>query len=261
MGTSSDRLFGSDLACTIRLDYGDYLREGMTGREARKQILEDWADELLDTAQDGPVVWLALAVTQWKYGRLEPRIKAKALKIIRQGADVDSFPPNSRKRRSNELNKLRQLLESPQPPEKRVRVHKPPKPLQKIEEHWKPGQVVAVRRDSGQYILLVTEGVEVDDFFGQIPWFLPLAWKGAKLPTAERIRKLRSIQFAMGAFPNKKGQPIPWERIDRLDVYLKPSRFVYASSDGVYCKAGLNCFRWREFDKFVKERQELSEIA
>jgi hypothetical protein len=253
MGTWSASLFGSDIACDVRADYGVYLRWGMTGRQATKQVLEDWADELMDTTQDGPVVWLALAVTQWKFGRLEPRVKAKALRIIREGADVEAFPPELRKRRRGVLEKVRAQLESPQPPEKRVRVTKPAEPLKKIERLWKPGQVVAFRRGSGRLVLLRTEVVFKDEYIGQIPHFVVLNWEGARLPSPERICKLRATEYVVGVYPNKKGEPVPWDRVERLDLVRDVTGIIVGDRDGVFCEIGFDDCCWNELDARLDE--------
>jgi hypothetical protein len=145
MGTTSADFHDSDIACLIRLEYPEHLRAGMSARQATKAILAAWAEELADETQDGVVVWLALAQIQWKYGRLEQRVKTKALQCIQRGGDVESFPPNLQKRRTKVLEKIRVQLESPPPPEKPVRIKKP---VQSIRGHdqdlWKVGQVVAV---------------------------------------------------------------------------------------------------------------------
>ena len=255
MGTHGTGLFQCDLAATIRADYPTYLRAGMTGRRATNQVLVDWADELEDEFQDGPVVWLALAVTQWNYGRLEPRVKRNALKAIKKGADVETFPPNLRPQRVKELEKIRRIIESPQPPEKPVRIRTPPKPLKKIEQHWQSGQVVAYRLNSGEYVLLATQGICLHDYMGQLPQFLMLKWRGKRIPSAKRIAKLRPIKFAMGGYPNLKGEPIPWDRIERLDAVHEPIGYMKVSDDGVYCAGGLHDFRWKEFEKFLGENE------
>jgi hypothetical protein len=120
MGVSSTGLFADDVACEIRDDYIARLRSGLTGRQATKELLADRSEELADD-DDGPVIWLALAVTQWKYGRLEPRVKSRALNIIKTGKGLARWrelsDPALVKQRQRILDKLRTQLESPQPEE------------------------------------------------------------------------------------------------------------------------------------------------
>lgn len=64
-----------------------------------------------------PVLWLALAATQWKCGRLEPHVLQQALEAIDSGSDLASWDAGSRdqKKRQAVLQKLRAQLVSPQP--------------------------------------------------------------------------------------------------------------------------------------------------
>ena len=50
------------------------------------QLKKTWAEEIADV-DDGPVFWLALAATQWEYGRLDTSVKSKALKVIEKNKD------------------------------------------------------------------------------------------------------------------------------------------------------------------------------
>jgi hypothetical protein len=211
MGTWSTSLFGGDIACDVRENYVAYLKMGLSGRQATKQILEDYGDELSDTVQDGPVVWLALAAIQWKYGRLEPKVKAKALKIINGGGDLAA---------------------------------------------WTTGQIVAFRRDSGRIVLMLTEGVTVHDYMGQIPQFVLLKWEGMKIPSPEKIRKLRIIEYLLGVMPNHKDSSIPWERIQRLNVKRSPSGIASIDADGVFCEKGSDECHWNELDSAIDDAYE-----
>lgn len=189
---------------------------------------------------------MALAVTQWQYGRLEPRVKAKAVKMIKNGGDMDAYPSAQQARRKNVLEKVRLRLESPQPPEKPVRIIKPPEPLKKIERLWKRGQVVAFRRASGRFVLLLTEFVDEDKYWGQTPYFVLLNWEATKLPSPERIRKLRATSYVVSVHPNKKGEPVPWDRVQRLEVVRDVTGIVLGDRVGVFCPAGMDACQWKE---------------
>lgn len=71
---------------------------------------------------EGPVFWLALAATQWKTGRLEDAVKAKALDIIDNDVGLhvreEAGAAQLRKRKAV-LRTLREQLTSPQPPRRR----------------------------------------------------------------------------------------------------------------------------------------------
>jgi len=238
----------NEIARDVYNEYLDSLKCGLSGRKATKAVLGGFAEDLQDTEGDGPVVWMALAVTQWKYGRLEPRVKAKALRIIVDGGDVAAYPPELQKRRCKLLERVRTNLESPQPPEKPVRVIKPVEPLKKIEKLWRPSQVVAFRRDSGRFVLLLTEGVFKHDYIGEIPYFVVLKWEGAKIPSFERILKFRTTNDVIWVYPNKKGVPIPWDRVQRLDLMRDLTGSIRIDRAGVYCEEGWTDCRWNELD-------------
>ncbi len=238
----------NEIARDVYNEYLDYLQAGVSGRKATREVLDGFAEEIQDHEGNEQVVWMALAVTQWKYGRLEPRVKAKALKIIKDGGDVAAYPPELQKRRRQVLERVRTHLESPQPPEKPVRILKPVEPLKKIEKLWKPGQVVAFRRDSGRFVLLLTEGIFAHDYIGQIPHFVVLKWEGAKIPSFERILKLRATTNLIGVHPNKKGAPIPWDRVQRLDLVRDVTGIARFDRDGVYCPLGFTDCHWNELD-------------
>lgn len=154
----------NEIARDVRNDYLDALRFGRTGRQATRDVLEGFQEAIIDDDAAESIMWMALTVTQWEYGRLEPRVKARALKAINRGGDVATCPPQEQQRRSKVLERVKARLESPPPAEKRVRQVKLAKPLEKIERLLEPGQVVAFRRDSGRFVLLLTEGVVKDEY-------------------------------------------------------------------------------------------------
>ena len=63
MGAWGPALFSDDLACDVRDEYRGLIEDGIDDDAATRQILNSQADALNDP-DEGPVVWLALAVTQ-----------------------------------------------------------------------------------------------------------------------------------------------------------------------------------------------------
>src|SRR5580704_2795352 len=80
--------FSDDAACDVRDSYIDLLDDGLSGHDATKKLVGAWS-KLLEDPDEAPVFWLALAATQWKYGRLEPHVLKKAL-------SANGVPPGSR---------------------------------------------------------------------------------------------------------------------------------------------------------------------
>jgi hypothetical protein len=126
MGTSSTALFDDDVAADVRDQFLDLLRSGMSAEAANEILANQWASAI-DDEDDGPVYWLALAATQWKYGCLERNVMEQALEVISTGAGLRRWEGAAAKRRKLVLEKLKQTLQSPQPPFKRPR-RKPFKP-------------------------------------------------------------------------------------------------------------------------------------
>jgi hypothetical protein len=121
MGTWGTAVFSDDLALDVREDYLRLLREGTTDSGVLKQLKATWAEEIAD-ADDGPVFWLALAATQWEYGRLNTTVKSKALKVIESGRDDHRWVGTRLiNRRKAVLHRLKAKLESPQPPRRTPR--------------------------------------------------------------------------------------------------------------------------------------------
>ncbi len=256
MGTWLSAFFDNEFefARDVYNEYVDYLSAGVSGRSATKQLVDDFAEEFAEAEGNERLFWMSLAVTQWQYGRLEPRVKAKAVKIIKNGGDVDAYPAAQQARRKRVLEKVRLRLESPQPPEKPVRIIEPPKPLKKIERLWKRGQVVAFRRASGRFVLLLTEFVYQHKYLGQSPHFVLLNWEAAKLPSPERIRKLRATSYVVEVFANKKGEPVPWDRVQRLDVVRDVIGIVVGDRTGVFTPTGADGCYWKELDAHLDDK-------
>src|SRR5512142_3592223 len=121
MGAWGTAIFSDDTACDVREDYRDHIGGGLSGPEATDRLLYAWRETLHDP-DVGPVFWLALASTQWKCGRLESRIRDKALEVIANGSDLRRWADKLKllTRRKLVLAKLEEQLRSPPPAEKRI---------------------------------------------------------------------------------------------------------------------------------------------
>lgn len=120
MGVWGMAIFSDDVAADVRAEWTDHLGDGLTPEEATERILAAYGDALEDP-EDGPVIRLALAVSQWKTGRLQPAVRDAALAVIMSGADLLRWSrPADRRAREAVLAKTREMLESPPPPAKRI---------------------------------------------------------------------------------------------------------------------------------------------
>lgn len=124
MGTSGTALFSDDTACDVRDDFTQRLSSGVIASAATRSIIQSWAAEINDT-DEGPVFWLALAATQWKYGCLTHEVQSKAIEVVDRGLNLQRWEGAAQARRRTVLSLLKEKLLSPQPAPRRPPKHKP----------------------------------------------------------------------------------------------------------------------------------------
>src|SRR5580698_2882439 len=83
MGTWGVGLFENDTASDVRDAWLKKIREGASGEVATRELLGEWSG-----ANDEPLFWLALADTQWTWGRLEAHVREHAERVLAAGADL-----------------------------------------------------------------------------------------------------------------------------------------------------------------------------
>ena len=142
MGAWGTGLYSNDIAEDIREDCRDVFsvktpEEGLRilEEEYLKEIQEDDYDELAD-------FWYAVADYQWNKGKLTERAKKKALELLERGAGLELWIEEGNKsdikKRKEVLEKLKEKLNSPQPPKKKIRDSG-------IHYAIKKGDIIAVR--------------------------------------------------------------------------------------------------------------------
>lgn len=246
MGAWGTALFADDTASDVRDDYKALLAEGYEGPKATTRLLRDWKAELADE-DDGPLFWLALAATQWKYGRLESRVKVKALKIIDNESSLDRWTEEGNakalKQRRAVLEKLRLQLLSPQPPVKKF--------SKKRRETcpWEVGDVLAYRLRSRRIVLLHIVNPGHGNLAGNPPIFAVLDWIGTTPPDAAAIKRLPLKLNPRGSAPFEfmTVGPKSKELADRL-LPLGEKRKPHRQATGGFC-----AFLWKDLDRNLKE--------
>jgi hypothetical protein len=204
MGAWGTAIFSDDVACDVRDVYRELLVEGHSANEATNRLLKEFAHEIKDY-DDGPIFWLALAKLQSDYGRLEDRVKAKALNLIDSGVAAKRWTqravdPRTGRRRKNVLAKLRQQLCSGQPAPKKIRQRsallpeKPAKPVTypfapKSTAMLEPGQYWSIPLDNGRFACGRVLQLQIENGKRDSRSFLAglMDWWGRKPPTADRI--------------------------------------------------------------------------
>ena len=245
MGAWGTAVFSDDTACDVRDGYLDLLGDGLSGPDATKKLVREWSKSLNDP-DEAPVFWLALAATQWKYGRLETQVLQQALSAIDRGSDLSRWDVDSKdyRKRRGVLDKLRAQLTSSQPPEKRVS-----KRFRESND-WKIGELIAFRLISGGFVVLRVIGHHTDKG-GTCPICELLDWTGDILPSESQLKTIgirKTIreaqpmtQFMLGGV---KARERPDDRLRRLGINVKPSQEP----------GGFTVVLWRWFDRVLEER-------
>jgi hypothetical protein len=145
VGYSGAALYDDDIAADVRGAYRESLGDGMSGEAATDELLAQWA-EVLDDPDERCPFWLALADTQWRVGRLEDRVRDRALQIIADGSDLARFDHDDTlsTRRGKVLRELGDRIASPQ---------RSPTRIQPVFRSISPvgrGDVFAYRFDDGR---------------------------------------------------------------------------------------------------------------
>jgi hypothetical protein len=232
-------LFSDDVACDVRDQYRELIGDGLAGPQATDRLLSEWAQALDDT-DDGPVVWLALAATQWRLGRLEPQVQQRALAIVDTGQDLDRWEsPTDRRKRAAVLTKLGTQLVSPQPSPVKVR------PPLRTTTPLRTGDAATYRLQDGPAVVLRVVAhvgderdnypiVEIADWVGNPPAPDPASLSVRQPVRPEHPELISIVQHRKGEFPAdridiiKRGLPVtrrhsPATMIawPKLDGYLR----------------------------------------
>lgn len=242
MGAWGVAVFSDDLAADLRDDYRDLIGAGLSSTQAVEKLLASYASSLADD-DEMPVFWLALALTQWKLGRLEERTKEKALGVIESGQGLRRWDgPGQRKKRAAVLEKVRTQLLSPQPSPKRV-----PRRIEAAND-WQAGEVLGLRLQSGNWTLLRVIGHHSDKG-GRFAVCELLDWVGAEIPPALAVAELSlkkpvpprtAVAQFMFPEPRKKQQQV---RLLRLGMVSTPAQKL-----GSFAVMG-----WPRLDGFLEE--------
>ena len=164
MGAWGTGLYQDDDTCDIKEEYLTYLRIGMSNEEAQEELIE-CNEELIEDEEIGPLFWLALADTQWEYGRLTNEVKEEALEVINSGKDLERWEEDKKlyEKRKKVLEDLKERLNTKQPEEKKIRKMRFTRP------NWNVGDILLYQIQEedlkdhkwyGKYVLLKVMGTE-----------------------------------------------------------------------------------------------------
>jgi hypothetical protein len=240
MGVFGSGIFADDDALDVRSDYKHFLAEAQSDEGATEAISRQYGASLDDLAAT-TAFWLALAWTQWKMGRLDPRVKAAALRIIDEDLDLKKWDGSPlRRKRAAALAQARQKIAAPQPAAKAL-----PKPLAVQLPGWQFGEIIGVRVPSGKLALLHMIAYRSSSRYGvKAPGVSILNWVGAEVPTAEELAALtyinwRGIQCGINLYclASSKKSPLPTARFVHLGLSKPVTRGEAISAYGGLAKS------------------------
>lgn len=207
MGAWGIAIFSDDFACDVRDDYVSLLVNGKSEDEAYQEIIKLHYNDTKGT-DDEPIFWYALALTQWKKGRLMNEVKDKALEFIESGSDLHrwNYPGNEKnyKKRIEVLEKFKTTITSPMPMKKKLR-----KPSWIWTSPWRKGAILCYKViDSrcpeefiNKYILVRVIEVYQSESSGFITEELALGlygWYGNEIPDKDITKHLDYIEISDG---------------------------------------------------------------
>lgn len=189
MGAWGPALFDDDDAADLRQNYRVWLADAQSDAGATDLAVKSIGADFC-RLEDTTAFWLALAVVQWKHGRLDNRVRQAALRIIDDGIDIAKWAdsPLCAKRAEN-LKKVRAQITAPCPPAKAL-----PRPLPVQLPGWEFGEVLAYRmRTSRCAVLHVLSYQAWLDFAVKAPVVTVLNWFRNELPDETAAKALTYI--------------------------------------------------------------------
>jgi hypothetical protein len=186
MGAWGYGLFEDDDALDVRDEYRELIGQGVADDEAWRTVVQN---NDADDPDSGPTVWLALAATQWKLGRLDPIVKDRALQIIHDGEGLELWREagaDELAARVRVLNRLASQLNKPQPEPKKIR------PLWRYVTDLEAGDMLGRFDAKSQYCVWRVLRIEEHNG-GADPIIQELWWLKSYRPTPKQLVKLRGI--------------------------------------------------------------------
>lgn len=193
MGTWGTALFSDDVASDIRQEFKTLIGNGLTSNAATNLMVQTWGSPSNDP-NEVATFWLALASTQWTLGRLIPRVRDEALRILDGGGDLHRWEHDTvgQSKRRYVLERLRTQLVSVPPATKKI--------LRQFKNsnNWLVGSVHAYTLTTGEFCLLRVIGHHTDEG-GTAPIVELLDWIGTEIPGEQIVSLLKVRRYR---YPN-----------------------------------------------------------
>ena len=189
MGAWGPAIFADDEAEDLRDEYRMILADAQSDAAATDAAMLRY-EANLERPQDTTAFWLALALIQWRLGRLDPRVRETAFRIIDDMLDLAKWDASPlRSKRAMTLKKARETIASPPPPAKAM-----PKPLPLQLPGWEFSEIVGYRMPNGKLALLHCLNYRGWSTAGaKAPVVSTLNWLGTEMPDERQAGALTYI--------------------------------------------------------------------
>ncbi|HEX6313306.1 MAG TPA: hypothetical protein VFZ73_00540 [Gemmatimonadaceae bacterium] len=149
-----------DFVLDVIGDFEDLLRRGQSIRDTSAAIQAKFAGAMAD-ADDGPLLWIALAEVQWTYGELDPEVRRRVQEDFDSGRSLAAWSDDPRRlsRRTSVLAKFISKIAHPN-----TRPRKVPRRVVRAPR-FSAGDCLSIRLPNGLYsaaLVLVADHVEVE---------------------------------------------------------------------------------------------------
>ena len=194
MGTWGPAIFADDDAEDLRDAYRYILADAQSDSAATDAAMAAYG-AAFDRLEATTPFWLALALIQWKWGRLDSRVRTAALRIIDDGIDLAKWADSPvRNKRAAALVKARATIASAPPAARPM-----PKPLPLQLPGWEFSEVVGYRMPNGRLVLLHHLDYRAwSTARAKAPVVSILNWFGADIPDEAEFDALTYINHGGG---------------------------------------------------------------
>jgi hypothetical protein len=197
MGAWGAGIFADDDAADVREDFRHYMADLRTVEAATEAIALDYGASL-ERPRDHTAFWLGLALTQWKAGWLDPRVKAAALGVIEDGSDLAKWSAADAKKRVKALAGAKVQLETPPPPPKPV-----PAPWPDQLADFQVGEVIGRALPNGRLAVMKVVGRRRTTALKvKGPAVALQKWTRPTMPSAQEAAGLEFLRWPIA--PNRK---------------------------------------------------------
>lgn len=261
MGSWGVGIFQNDIADEIKDCYINKLKSGKNDKEALAETIRE-NSEMISEDDDKFDFWFALSSITFDYGRITDEIKTTALELIESGDDLKRWDSKAdQRKRSVQLEKLREKLLSETPPPKKVRIIKP------TICPWKKNEIYLYKLDSEIYrstefynsymIILVDSLLDMSFYVEDVIDRYPITYLKLTKEIPQSIQEINSLEFIANqedeyrffwcgsSLKNSKKHLIYW---GEYDFERKVNSAYFSDRDDVYLYILDN---WKNRDRVI----------